>query len=569
MTARAEYLRGIMDAVTDPNTHTVTVMSSAQIGKTEILLNVIGYYIAQDPAPMLLVQPTLEISEAFSKDRLAPMLRDTPALRDRVADARARNSGNTTKQKTFPGGHITMGGANSPSSLASRPVRIVLCDEVDRYPASAGTEGDPVSLAEKRATTFWNRKRVRTSTPTIRGQSRIETSLEQGDGRRYHVPCPECGTPHVLMWEHMHWETDPENTAQAVRAWMSCPACGAEIREEHRPRMMAQGKWVADRVFSGHASFHIWEAYSGWVRWLDTVNAFLLAKGSKETLKAFVNTALGETWEERDGEAMTDADALRTRREPYIRDHDSALPDGVSVVCMLVDVQDDRLQIEFKGFGADEESWGIEYVTLVGDPDSADLWAKLDNQLARTFRRVDGAMLGVTYAGIDSGGHYTSKVYAWVRKHRGRAYAFKGKGGQGLPLVAMGAKVKGQFIRLWIVGTDTAKDAIHMSRLKLSVPGPRYMHFPSAYPDSYFDELCAETVETHYRAGRPTRSWVCPKGKRNEALDLNVYALALVALVKPDFATLSARLRATVEPETEKPKPALAGPARRKSSFWD
>ena len=163
-TSRAEYQRGIMDALSDPYIETVVVMSSAQVGKTEILNNAVGYFISQDPSPMLVVQPTLDMAQTWSKDRLAPMLRDTPILSGLVKDPRSRDSGNTTLHKVFPGGHVTACGANSPSSLASRPVRNVFCDEVDRYPVSAGTEGDPVSLAKKRSATFWNRKIDRKST---------------------------------------------------------------------------------------------------------------------------------------------------------------------------------------------------------------------------------------------------------------------------------------------------------------------------------------------------------------------------------------------------------------------
>jgi phage terminase large subunit GpA-like protein len=192
ITSRAEYQRGIMDAFSDPAVEMVVVMSSAQVGKTEILNNVIGFHVAQDPSPMLVVQPTLDMAQTWSKDRLAPMLRDTPQLQGLVKDPRARDSGNTTLHKIFPGGHITACGANSPSSLASRPVRIVLCDEVDRYPVSAGSEGDPVSLARKRASTFWNRRIGLFSTPTNKGNSRIEAAFEESDKRFYFVPCPHC-----------------------------------------------------------------------------------------------------------------------------------------------------------------------------------------------------------------------------------------------------------------------------------------------------------------------------------------------------------------------------------------
>ena len=192
-----------MDAFNDPTVREVVVMSSAQIGKTEMVNNLVGFHVAQDPSPILVVQPTLDMAQTWSKDRLAPMLRDTPALQNLVKDPRSRDSGNTTLHKVFPGGHITACGANSPSSLASRPIRVVLCDEVDRYPVSAGTEGDPVSLAKKRAATFWNRKILLVSTPTNKGASRIEMSYEESDQRKYYVPCQHCGHKQIMAWSNV------------------------------------------------------------------------------------------------------------------------------------------------------------------------------------------------------------------------------------------------------------------------------------------------------------------------------------------------------------------------------
>jgi len=187
-TSRAPYQKDILDAIREPGIKKVVVMSSAQVGKTEILLNIIGYHIHQDPAPILLLQPTMQMAEAFSKDRLAPIIRNTPALKGKVSDPRSRDSGNTLSHKTFPGGHITLAGANSPANLASRPIRIILADEVDKYPASAGSEGDPVSLAIKRSTTFHNRKAVLVSTPTMKGASRIERAYNESDKKKSMFP---------------------------------------------------------------------------------------------------------------------------------------------------------------------------------------------------------------------------------------------------------------------------------------------------------------------------------------------------------------------------------------------
>ena len=290
-TARAPYQAGIMDAASDPETETIVLMTSAQIGKTAMIENVIGYYVTQDPSPILCLQPTLEMAATFSKDRLAPMLRDTPALRGLVKDARARDSGNTQLHKQFPGGHITMTGANSPANLASRPIRIVLCDEVDRYPESAGTEGDAVALATKRTATFWNRKMLVTSTPTIKNLSRIEQAFLGSDQRRYWVPCPDCGEHQLLKWANVKWDEGKTETAHYV-----CEHCGSCIDEQHKPAMLAAGEWRADAVFRGIAGFHLNEIYSLWRRWSEMAADFLTAKhAGSEMLKAFVNTSLGET----------------------------------------------------------------------------------------------------------------------------------------------------------------------------------------------------------------------------------------------------------------------------------
>lgn len=255
-----------MDAISDPSVSEVVVMSSAQVGKTELLLNLIGYNIHQDPSPILLVQPTQEMAEAFSKDRLAPMLRDTPALQGKVADARSRDSNNTTRHKTFPGGHITMVGANSPAGLASRPIRDVFLDEVDRYPLSAGKEGDPVDLARKRTTTFWNRKVIMVSTPVTKGASIIEEAYQASDQRRYYVPCPECEHEQILLWEGVHWPHTVDEKGKKIyrpeEAEYACENCGVLWNDNARHKAVKAGRWVAERPDIPIAGFWINALYS-------------------------------------------------------------------------------------------------------------------------------------------------------------------------------------------------------------------------------------------------------------------------------------------------------------------
>ena len=305
-TSRAEYQRGIMDAFSDPQVTRIVVMSSAQVGKTEILNNIVGYYIDQDPSTILNLQPTLEMAQTWSKDRLAPMVRDNPCLTKKVKSSKSKDSDNTILHKLFPGGHITMVGANSPAGLASRPIRIVLCDEVDRYPVSAGAEGDPVNLAIKRTTTYWNKKIGLFSTPTIKGVSRIEKAFAESDQRYYYVPCPHCGVYQRLRWGHVKYSKD-----NIKEAYYECEHCGGHLSDSDRYRAIARGYWEAQEEFKGVAGFHLNELYSPWRKLADIVQDFLDAKDKPDTLKTWVNTSLGETWEEA-GESV-DPDSLESR----------------------------------------------------------------------------------------------------------------------------------------------------------------------------------------------------------------------------------------------------------------
>lgn len=508
-----------MDAINDAAIRDIWCMKSAQVGWTEILNNVIGYFVDQDPAPMLLVQPTLEMSEAWSKDRFAPMVRDTPCLRRRIADPRSRDSGNTLLHKKFTGGHLTVAGANSPSGLASRPIRIVLFDEVDRFPASAGTEGDPISLGRKRSTTFWNRKMLAGSTPTIKGSSRIEAGFESSDQRYYFVPCPHCDEFQRLVWAQMHWpEGRPEEAAYV------CQHCGAEIVEAQKQEMLRQGEWRATKPTKDIAGFHISEIYSPWSTWAEMANSFLKAKRLPETLQTWINTSLGETWEDK-GETLEPA-GLAKRCEPYTS---VALPAGVLLLTMGTDVQDDRLESTIWGWGADEEAWRVEHIVLRGDPGSMALWAEHDDILRRRFHGDDGREFVIEACAIDSGGHYTEQVYRYAAaRKRHRVWAIKGAGGAGRLVwpkrAGRGSKIK---VDVWLIGVDTVKDLLYGRLRKVTEPGPGYMHFDASTDEVWLEQLTSETVVYRVVQGRRVRQWK-PRstGVRQEALDCTVYAYA-------------------------------------------
>lgn len=548
---RAPYQVGILNAIGDPFVESVTVMSSAQVGKTLIVKTVIGYYIDQDPSTILVLQPTLEMAETFSKDRLAPMVRDTPCLRGKIADPRVRDSGNTILHKRFPGGHVTMVGANSAAGLASRPIRITIFDEVDRYPASAGTEGDPISLGRARSKTFWNRRELMTSTPGDAETSRILPAWEASDQRRYWVPCPHCGEFQTLKWSGVVWSDGNADTAE-----YACEHCGATFGDRERNEALAQGEWRATHPERRAAGFHLNELYSPFRKLREIVADFIAAKDSPELLKVWVNTSLGEPWQEQKGERV-EAEDIRQRREPY-----AEAPEAALLVNMQADVQDDRIELEFIAWGRGEESWGVEHKVLHGDPGSPELWKRMDEELGRSFRRGDGAVMTVTACAIDSAGHYTRQVYEWARKHRGRVFAIVGRSGQGRPLIVSSKRPLQQHgIKLYIVGTDTAKELLVFSRLRITTPGPGYCHFPASYSDEWFDQLTAERRVLSYSHGRPVHRWMCPKNVRNEALDIRVYGLALVALLKPNWDALAERLRpqlnnAAASPATIKRRPA-------------
>lgn len=547
-TDRAPYQRGILDAINDPAIDSVIVMSSAQVGKTEFLLNMIGYHVDYDPAPILLLQPTVEMAQAFSKDRLAPMVRDTPALRHKVRDSKSRDSGNTILHKSFPGGHITMAGANSPSSLASRPIRILLADEVDRYPISAGSEGDPFNLAKKRTTTFWNKKIVAVSTPTVKGASRIEALYEDSTQEQYCLPCPDCGALQPLRWRNIIFE----------EVGHVCEECGVVNNQDawHKQR----GEWIAQAEHNNARGFHLNELISPWRRWEQIIEDFKQAKKSPETLKTFVNTSLGETWEE-EGETV-DSTGLLARREDY-----DGAPEGVLVLTAGVDVQDDRLEVEVVGWGEGEESWNIDHRIIRGDPGRSQVWDDLDAILDSTYQHDSGNTLHIASTCIDSGGHHTQQVYDYckTRQHK-RIFAIKGVGGAGRPIVSAPSK-KGsgrsnRKVDLFTVGVDDAKGLIY-GRLRICEPGAGYCHFPKERDEEYFAQLTAEKVITKFVKGFPRREWVKTRA-RNEVLDMRVYALAALRILNPVWQALKKRFE-PVEPEPQvKRETSITPPSKRR-----
>jgi phage terminase large subunit GpA-like protein len=560
-TSRAEYQRGIMDAINDPDVERVIAMTSAQIGKTEILINVCGYFISQDPAPILVIQPNLDMAQAWSKDRFAPLIRDCDILKGMVKDPKTKDSNNTILHKSFPGGHITISGANSPAGLASRPIRVVLCDEIDKYPPSAGAEGDPVELALKRSTTFWNRINLLISTPTVTGLSRIEKEWDKSDQRRFFVPCPKCKYMQYLRWANVTWMKDDNNKSLPHTAKYKCEKCGKLWDDAKRWAQIRKGEWRKTAKSTGEnyvAGFHLNEIYSPWVRLGPMASRFINSKDNPELLKTFVNTSLGETWEE-SGETV-DETGLYSRREKY----KAQVPKGGLVLVAAVDVQDDRLEGEVIAYGKGEESWGIEYFVIHGDPGTRVVWNDLARKLDSTFKHEDKIPLGILCTCIDSGGHFTDQVYKFCKgKEHRRIYAIKGANTPGKPIISRPLKSNKARIKLFTVGTDTAKQLIY-SRLRMKDPGPGYVHFPLRYDQEYFAQLTAEKATTKYTRGFPHRVWVKKPGARNEALDIRVYSLAALAILNPNFEKIAESFKRKRNEKSEKDESTVKKPSRSK-----
>jgi phage terminase large subunit GpA-like protein len=561
------YQVGIMDAVTDPTVREISVMKSARVGYTKIIDHAIAYFIHQDPSPILMVQPTIEDAKGYSKDEFDPMIRDTPVLAELFTKASrqdlvksekekpVKDQEQTIQSKSFPGGKLYFVGANSPRGFRRITVRVVLFDEVDGYPVEgAGDEGDQIALGKKRAQTFDNALFLKGSTPTIKGVSRIEREFLAGDQRHFYVPCPHCGVMQTLEFndkkKHLGY-------SQAVLRWpegkpheayFEC-STGCIIEEKQKVRMLEQGQWIAHAEFNGHASFFIWAGYSVFANasWGNIAAEFVEAKKDPVTLRVFVNTVLGETWEEK-GETV-DENWLAQRRETY----DAEVPAGALVLTAGVDIQADRIECEVRGWGIAEESWGIEYRIFYGDTSQGDVWQALDDYLGTRFRHENGHDLTIASVFIDAK-YQTQMVYDYVRPRQGRRiYAINGQDGAGRPIVKrVSAKRKGKDRRdvdLVHIGVDTAKDMIY-ARLRMPEPGPGYYHFPDDYDAEYFSQLTAEQAKIKFSKGFAYRVWEKTRA-RNEALDVNVYALAAMKMLNPNFEAWAERLKPP-EPENQK-----------------
>lgn len=567
------YQKGIMDAITDAKIEQVTVMKSARVGYSKILNHTIAFHIHQDPCPIMLVQPTIEDAQGYSKEEIAPMLRDTPCLKGLVSESKAKDGANTILQKQFPGGTLSLVGANSPRGFRRVSRRVVLFDEIDGYPASAGAEGDQIKLGIRRTEYYWNRTIVAGSTPTVKDFSRVERMFLQTDQRRYFVPCPDCGHMQYLKWPNIRWTDGDPSTAGYC-----CESCGVIIPHSKKRWMVERGEWRATAPGNGkHVGFHIWAAYSYSpnATWPNLVEEFLDAKNDAEQLKTFVNTVLGETWEDEYASKIGATDLLeRAASEQY---QQYVPPAEVLALTIGCDVQDDRLSLSVWGWGREEEGWLIDRVKLYGSPSRPEVWKQLDEILQKPYLNEANEEMKVLCCAIDSGGHHTQEVYQYSRERAAMGViAIKGMSQKGKPPLGKASKVdvdyKGKALKkgaqLFPVGVDTVKSLL-FGRLKHNDPGAGYLHFFPTIGADYFEELTAEKQILRFRNGYPERVWVKKSQAPNEALDEMNYAYAALHRLyqKMDRRTIWDQLERR---DDERPKRvrAAAAPKRNFVKQW-
>jgi phage terminase large subunit GpA-like protein len=548
-TARTPYLREIMDRLSpgDP-AQRVTFMKGAQVGATETGNNWIGFVIHHAPGPMLAVLPTVELAKRNSRGRIDPLIEESPALRELVKPARARDAGNTMLSKDFPGGVLVLTGANSAVGLRSMPARYLFLDEVDGFPQSADEEGDPVALAVARTATFAHRRKIlMISTPTVRGVSRIEREFETSDQRRYFVPCPHCDHMQWLEFERLRWDKGRPETAA-----YHCEGCERPIEEHHKTRMLERGEWRPTAVSSDprHLGYHISALYSpvGWESWVQIARKKEAAAGSMEAQRAFANTVLGITWTE-SGDAP-EWQRLQDRRGSY---GDADIPSRGLFLTAGVDVQADRLEVDVWAWGRDLESWLVDHRVIEGGPKRPESWDELTTVLGATWTHESGAVMQIAKLAIDTG-YESAAVYAWSRR-QGFAQVAPVKGVEGFNRSApvsgptfvdatIGGKRLRRGARLWTVAVSTFKQETYRF-LKLERPSdedlaagtrwpPGYVHLPDWADTEWMKQLVSEQLVTiRNRRGVGRLEWQKLR-ERNEALDLRVYARAAAWILGAD-----------------------------------
>lgn len=580
-TERTPYLREPMDAFTDPKVRHIIMVAASQVGKSEFLNNCIGYIIDEDPGSILFVHPTTIDAQEYSKLRIAPMLRDSPALRQKIAAPKSRDSHNTILQKAYPGGILTMCGSTEAHALASKPIRYVFGDERDRWATSAGNEGDPWDLAMARQTTFYNAKAVEVSTPTIKNASAIEAAYYTGTMERWNSRCPHCGEYHEIRWSDIRFEHDEiivshKKTFKVKKVYYTCPGCGCVSTEAEMKR--APAKWIAENPEAygqGTRSFWLNAFVSQWASWESIVLKYLNALGSTKKMQVVYNTCFGLLWEDRGD--IEDEDSLLARREDYGKDKNGEpveLPPGVLVLTAGVDTQDDRMEYEIVGHGFFGETWGIEKGIVMGRPDDDATWNKLDEVVFdRVMRFENGVGLRVSMSFVDEGGHFTQSVRAQCNARISKkVFCIKGMPGQDKPYISPPKKQK-IFVNQIAVGTcwqyqlgvDSGKEII-MDNLRVQTPGQKYCHFPKRddYGSAYFAGLLSETKVYDPNKKQPWSWKKIPGHERNEPLDCRNYALAAFKALPKNLDEIDRQIKAASGVRVPAPPSANITPPKRR-----
>lgn len=580
-TERTPYLREPMDAFTDPKVRHIVMVAASQVGKSEFLNNCIGYIIDEDPGSILFIHPTTIDAQEYSKLRIAPMLRDSPALRQKIAAPKSRDSHNTILQKAYPGGILTMCGSTEAHALASKPIRYVFGDERDRWATSAGNEGDPWDLAMARQTTFYNAKAVEVSTTTIKNASAIEAAYYTGTMERWNSKCPHCGEYHEIRWSDIRFEYDEiivshKKTYKVKKVYYTCPGCGCISTEAEMKR--APAKWIAENPEAygqGTRSFWLNAFVSQWASWESIVLKYLNALGSTKKMQVVFNTCFGEPWEDRGD--IEDEDSLLARREDYGKDKNGEpveLPPGVLVLTAGVDTQDDRMEYEIVGHGFFGETWGIEKGIVMGRPDDDATWNKLNEVVFdRVMRFENGVGLRVSMSFVDEGGHFTQSVRAQCNARISKkVFCIKGMPGQDKPYISPPKKQK-IFVNQIAVGTcwqyqlgvDSGKEII-MDNLRVQTPGQKYCHFPKRddYGSAYFAGLLSETKVYDPNKKQPWSWKKIPGHERNEPLDCRNYALAAFKALPKNLDEIDRQIKAASGVRVPAPPSANITPPKRR-----
>lgn len=563
-THRTPYLREPMQKLSsfDP-VQEVIVMKGTQLGFTEMGCNWIGYCMEHAPGPMLVIQTSIELVKRFSSQRLDRMIEDTPALSCLISGRMARDQKNTMLLKEFPGGLLAMAGSKSSSALRSMSVRYLMLDEIDTYEGDVSGEGDPVSVAEERTASFPTRRKIlKISSPKIKGASRIESEFEKTDQRYFFVACIHCHHRFVIVWDLIRWDKDDPSTTRLV-----CPECDGAMYERHKPRLLASGEWrpTAESESPTKVGYHISGLYSPWRTWELRARQFLAAKDDPSKLKPWVNSCLGEPWQER-------GDAPEWQRVYERREGGWQLgqvPEGALVLTAGVDVQRDRLEAAVWGWGRGHESWLVDYLIFEGSPEKTSTFDNITSLLSRRFPTSDGRALRVDMLAIDTGdGLYSQHVYSWARSQdQMRVMAIKGSSHEsgGHPLSASNIDVKhgrktiSRGLRLWSVATGIFKSETYgWLRLMPPVDGetefpPGYVHLPLGLPSEFCKQLCSESLTTKVDRGRTKMVWNVVG--RNEALDTRVYARAALYALGADTAPAKFWARAAGSPAVAQADP--------------